>query len=387
MSDVVIAGIGQIPVGEHWEVSMRSMAVQAILAARKEVPDLEPESIFVGNSMGSVISHQANMGSLIADWANLVGVEGTTVEASGASGGAALRLGFNAVASGYVNVALVVGVEKVTDSVTSDLDPALTQTMEGDYEAIPGLTPSGQAGLIMQRYLHRYDIPAHGLAGFSINAHANAVKNPNAMYRKAITREAYDRAEMVSEPVNMLDVAPTVDGAAAVVLTRRDLLPANYPYPIIRIAGSSIVTDTLALHDRQDPDLFQAVALSAQRALVKSGRKLEEIDLFELDDAYSIYAAIALESVGFTEPGKSWQLARDGEIIPCGRIPICTLGGSKARGNPIGATGIYQVVEAVLQLRGTAGASQVKNATVAMTQSWGGPASTVVTHVLERVEN
>lgn len=386
MSDVVIAGIGQIPVGEHWELSLRSMAVKAILAARKEVPDLEPESIFIGNSMGSVISHQANLGSLIADWSNLVGVEGTTAEASGASGGAALRLGYMAIASGYVNVALVVGVDKVTDFVTSDLDPALTQTIEGDYEAIPGLTPSGQAGLIMQRYLHRFDIPVHGLAGFSINSHANAIKNPNAIYRKAITREQYDRAEIVSDPVNMLDVAPTVDGAAALVLTRRDLLPKKYPHPIIRIAGSSIVTDTLALHDRQDPDVFQSAALSAQRALVRSGRKMDEIDLFELDDAYSIYAAIALEAVGFAESGKGWELARDGEIIPCGRIPICTLGGSKARGNPIGATGVYQVVEAVQQLRGTAGASQVKNAKVAMTQCWGGPASTVVTHVLERLE-
>ncbi len=131
--------------------------------------------------------------------------------------------------------------------------------------------------------------------------------------------------------------------------------------------------------------LFQAVSLIRPAGVwSKLARKLEEIDLFELDDAYSIYAAIALEAVGFTEPGKGWELARDGEIIPCGRIPICTLGGSKARGNPIGATGVYQVVEAVQQLRGTAGASQVKNARIAITQCWGGPASTVVTHVLER---
>jgi len=382
MSDVVIAGIGQIPVGEHWDLSLRSMAVRAILAARKETPDLEPESIFIGNTMGSVISHQANLGSLIADWANLTGVEGTTAD----NGSLALRLGTLAIQSGYVNVALVVGVEKITDSVTSDLDPALTQTLEGDYEVIPGLTPSGQAGLIMRRYMHTYDVPARGLAGFPINAHANAVKNPNAMYRKQITREAYDQAEMVSDPVNMFDVAPNVDGAAAVLLTRRDLLPKNYSLPVIRIAGSSIVTDTLALHDRQDPDVFQSAALSVQRALVRAGKKLDDLDLFELDDAYSIYAAIALEAAGFADKGKGWELARDGEIIPRGRIPICTMGGSKARGNPIGATGVYQVVEAVQQLRGTAGASQVKNARVAMTQNWSGPASTVVTHVLERVE-
>jgi acetyl-CoA C-acetyltransferase len=384
MSDVVIAGIGQIPVGEHWEISLRSMAVRAILAARKEVPDLEPESVFIANSIGSVISHQANLGSLICDWANLLGAEGTTVEAGGASGGAALRLGMLAVESGYIKVALVVGVEKVTDSVTSDLDPALTETMEGDYEAMPGLTPTGQAGLIMRRYMHSYALQPGCLANFTINAHANAVHNPNAFYKKQISRETYDQAELVSDPVNMLDIAPNADGAAAVILTRPELLPRNYPFPLVRIAGSSIVTDSLALHDRPDPEVFKSAQLSTSRALHQAGIRPEDIDLFELDDAYSIYSAIALEAAGYAEPGEGWQLARDGEIILHGRIPINTMGGSKARGNPIAATGLYQIVEAVQQLRGTAGHNQIKDARRALAQCWGGPASTVVTHVVER---
>ncbi len=385
MSDVVIAGIGQVPVGEHWDITLRSLTARAILAARREIPDLEPESVFIANSMGSVISHQANLGSLVCDWANLLGAEGATVEASGASGGAALRLGYNAVASGYVNVAVVVGVEKVTDSVTSDLDPALTQTMEGDYEAMPGLTPTGQAGLIMRRYMHTHGMPVGGLAGFTINAHANGVNNPNAMYRKPIPREMYDSADMIGDPVNMLDVAPNADGAAALVITRPELLPKNYKLPVIRIAGCSIVTDSLALHDRSNPEVFKSAALSAARALRDAELQPEDMDLFELDDAYTIYSAIALEAAGFAEPGMGWQLARDGEIILRGRIPINTMGGSKARGNPIGATGVYQVVEAVQQLRGQAGRNQVKDARRAMTQCWGGPASTVATHVLERI--
>jgi acetyl-CoA C-acetyltransferase len=385
MSDVVIAGIGQVPVGEHWEISLRSLATRAILAARKEVPDLEPESIFVANSLGSVISHQANLGSLICDWANLLGAEGTTVEAGGASGGAALRLGALAVQSGYVNVALVVGVEKITDSVTSDLDPALTGTMEGDYEAMPGLTPTGQAGLIMRRYMHSYSLQPGCLANFTINAHANAVHNPNAFYRKPISRETYDQAEMISDPVNMLDIAPNADGAAAVILTRPELLPKNYPFPVVRIAGSNIVTDSLALHDRPNPEIFKSAELSVSRALHQAGMRAGEMNFFELDDAYSIYSTIALEVAGYAESGEGWQLARDGEIILHGRIPINTLGGSKARGNPIGATGLYQAVEAVQQLRGTAGPNQIKGARRGMIQCWGGPASTVVTHVLERV--
>ncbi len=168
---------------------------------------------------------------MICDWANLLGIEAPTVEASGASGGAALRLGYLAVASGMSNVALVVGVEKVTDAVSGELDPALTQMMDGDYEAMPGLTPTGQAALIMQRYMHTYHVPAGAFAGFSINAHANAVHNPNAMFRKAISRARYDEAEMISDPVNMMDVAPAADGAAAVILTRCDLLAEELSLP------------------------------------------------------------------------------------------------------------------------------------------------------------
>lgn len=382
--DVVIAGIGQIPVGEHWGTSLRSHAVQAILAARREAPDLEPESLIVGNMMASVISHQASLGSLIADWSNLPGVEAPTVEASGASGGAALRLGYLAVASGMANVVMVVGVEKVTDVVGGGLDPALTQMLDSDYEAMPGLTPTGQAALIMQRYMHTYHVPAGAFAGFSINAHANAVSNPNAMYRKAITRERYDEAEMISPPVNMMDAALAADGAAAVLLTRSDLLPKNYSFPVVRITGSSNVIDSLALHDRPAPMLFQAASLSAGRAFTQAGISPADVDLFELDDAYSVFAALALEGAGFAAPGKGWELAQDGSIIPRGRIPVCTMGGSKARGNPIGAVGIYQAVEAVLQLRGQAGGCQVPDAKIAMLQNWGGPASTVVTHILAR---
>jgi acetyl-CoA C-acetyltransferase len=382
--DVVIAGIGQIPVGEHWETSLRSHAVQAILAARREVPDLEPEALIVGNMMASVISHQANLGALIADWANLLGVEAPTVEASGASGGAALHLGYLAIASGMSNVALVVGVEKVTDAVSGELDPALTQMMDGDYEAMPGLTPTGQAALVMKRYMHEYDVPGGAFAGFSLNAHGNAVHNPKAMFRKAISRARYDDAEMISDPVNMMDVAPAADGAAAVLLTRSDLLPKNYPFPVVRIIGSNIVTDSLALHDRPDQMNFEAVNLSAARAYSQAGISPDDVDLFELDDAYSVFAALALEGAGFAKRGKGWELAQDGSIITRGRIPVCTMGGSKARGNPIGAVGVYQAVEAVMQLRGQAGGCQVPDAKIAMLQNWGGPASTVVTHILER---
>jgi len=206
------------------------------------------------------------------------------------------------------------------------------------------------------------------------------------MFQKAVKLETYQKAEMVSEPINMFDVAPNADGAAALVLTRRGLLPSGFSHPLVRIAGSASACDRLALHDRPDPLAFHAARITVEKALKQAGASLEQVSLFEYHDAYSIYAALSLEAVGFARRGQGWKLAQDGAIALTGRIPCATLGGLKARGNPGGATGVYQAVEAATQLRGQAGANQVGEARYAIVQSLGGPASTAVAHILERTE-
>jgi len=248
------------------------------------------------------------------------------------------------------------------------------------------MTPTSQAALLMRRYMHEYNVPSDGLAGFPITAHANGVGNQYAMFQKAIKPETYAKAGMISEPLNMFDMAPNADGAAALVLTRAELLPHDFHHPLVRIAGSALASDTLALHDRSDPLYFEAVHLSTGKALKQAGITLDQIDLFEYFDAFSIYAAIELESAGLAIRGQGWKLAAEGEIAMNGRLPCATLGGLKARGNPGGATGVYQAVEATLQLRGQAGANQIPDARYAMVQSLGGPASTAVTHILQRMD-
>jgi acetyl-CoA C-acetyltransferase len=248
-----------------------------------------------------------------------------------------------------------------------------------------GLTTTAQAALLMRRYMYEYKVPADGFAGFALTAHANGVNNPFAMFRKAIKAEAYNRAEMVSEPINMFDVAPNADGAAAVLLTRRDLLPAHFSHPLVRIAGAGNSSDTLALHDRQHLLDFQSVRIATERALKKANIQREQINFIEYHDAFSIYAALSLEAAGFAEPGAGWKLAADGSINHKGRLPCATMGGLKARGFTGGATGVYQAVEAVQQLRGSAGHNQVKDAQYGLIQSLGGPASTAVCHILERI--
>jgi acetyl-CoA C-acetyltransferase len=383
MTKIVIAGIGQTPVTEQWEVSLRELGLQAMEAAMQDAGGLRPTALYVGNMLAGTLSHQAHLGALLADFAGLTGIEAATIEAAGASAAMALRVGMLAVASGQVDAAMVLGVEKLSDQIPSQVESALAMGSDTDYEAEQGLTLTAQAAMLAQRYMHEFKVPEHGLAGFPLTAHANGAHNPNAMFRKAVKPETYAKAGMVSAPLNMFDVAPSADGAAALLLTRDDLLPPGFPHALVEIAGSSAVTDTLALHDRPDPLTFNAARLSVERACAQAGILSKDVDLFELFDAFSIYSALSMEAAGFSPNGEGWKWAQDGAISLTGEMPIATLGGLKARGFPGGATGAYQAVEAVMQLRGQAGGAQVKDARTALVQSLGGPAATAVTHVLK----
>ena len=386
MSDIVIAGIGETAVGEHWNVSLRELAFHAMNAAQQDAGGLIPQALFVGNMLAPMVSGQAHLGALLADFAGYRGIEAQSVESAGASGGAALRLGYLAVKSGMVDVAMVVGVEKITDRVGAEVDAAVASMMDSDYEAVHGLTLAAQAALLMRRYIFEFDVPREGFTNFPLVAHANGVGNACAMFRRAINPQVYARAGYVADPLNMFDAAPDADGAAAVIITRRELLPNKFPHPLVSIAGSSMVTDTLALHDRSDPLDFRAARLSVERVCARANISLEDVDFFEYYDLFSIYAALSLEAAGFADVGKGWLMAEKGNIALDGDLPVATMGGLKARGNPWGATGVYQAVEAVLQLRGSAGDNQVPDAKIGLIQCMGGAAASVVTHVLTLLE-
>jgi acetyl-CoA C-acetyltransferase len=384
MSDIVIAGIGQIPVGEHFTIGLREMGVRALVKALRDSGDLKPDALYIGNLLSSMISHQSNLGALFTDYANLEGIEAYTTEAAGASGAAALRQAVLAIRSGYAETVAVLGVEKWSDLVRAEAEAAIMQEMDYDYESIPGLTSTGQAGLIMQRYLYDYDLPPDALNGFAILAHTNGANNPFGMFRNQVTPESYARSGMLCDPLNMYDGATYADGAAALILTRRELLPKDFPHPVVRVSGSAASSDSLSWHDRHEPMAFNAAARAVSSAAEQAGILPGQVSLFELDDPFSIYAALTLEACGLADHGKAWQMAREGEFAINGRLPILTMGGCLARGNPIGAKGVYQVVEAVTQLRSAAGANQVPNARSALTLSLGGPASTAIAHVLVR---
>lgn len=381
-NSVAIVGVGRIPVGEHWDRSLRMLAAEAVEAALLDAGLKQVDALYVGNAYGATLSSQSHLGALIADYSGLTGVEAAVVEAGDASGGAALRAGVLAVASGWVGSALVLGVEKSTDTVASARITARSISLDADYEAAHGATLTALAALVMRRYMHEYGLTLDAFEGFSINAHANGARSDYAMFRNPIKAGRFAKAPAVADPVTLFDSAPDGDGAAALVLTSVDRAADLVPQPV-RITASAAATDSMALHDRTNLLFLQAVAASTQRALAQAGLNRDEIDLFELHDAYTILSTLALEAAGYAAPGEGWKLAQAGAIALTGSLPISTFGGLKARGNPVGATGVYQAVEACLQLRGAAGANQVVNARRAMLQNLGGLGTTAITHILE----
>jgi len=379
---VVIVGVGLTPVGEHWQTSLRSLGLQALEGARREAPGLQPGAIYIANMLAPALSGQAHLGALLADFAGLRGIEAVTVEAAGASGGLALRQAFLAVTAGAHDVALVVGLEKITDHIGSGLAAAMMASGDSDYEAAHGLTPPALAALRMRRYLHEGHAPQDALLGFSRAAHAHAVSNPYAMYRKAIRDEDYRRAPMVSEPVNLYDAAPLADGAAALLVARASVLTGAHPPPV-RIRGQGVATSPVALHEGRDPLDLPAARLSAERAYAEAAVGPADIHVFEPHDSFTIYAALAVEAAGFAARGEGWRLAAEDRIGPKGTLPMLTFGGSKARGDTGGATGVYQIAEVVLQLQGRADGTQVPGARLGMAQCLGGSGGTAVTTILE----
>jgi acetyl-CoA C-acetyltransferase len=296
MRDVAIIGIGQTPVGEHWEMGLRQLALDALRSALEDAGIDQIDALIVANALGGNLSAQNHVGTLVADYAGLEQFE-----------------------------------------------------------------------------------------GFSINAHANGATNPFAMYRNKLRPGAFAKAPVVADPVNLFDSAPEGDGAAAVILTTAERALDSVPHAV-RVRGSGAATDTLALHNRRDLLFLQAANLAAGRAYEQAGIGPEDIDLAELHDSYTVLTALQLEAAGFAPRGEGWKLAAEGALGRDGRLPISTFGGLKARGNPLGATGVYQAVEIVRQLRHDAGENQVPDARLALALNLGGLGGTAVAHVFERIE-
>lgn len=385
MRNVSIVGIGQSKVGELWDRSVRHIAYDAISAAMADAEIETADALFVGNMLSGSLLEQEHLATLIADFCGLRGIEAAKIEAACGSGAAALRVGTMAVASGMHDIVVVAGVEKMTDTVGKDTTAGLATASDAEYEALHGVSFVSLNALVMQRYMYEFDTPVDAFAGFSINAHRNGANNSNAMFQQAINADIYANAPLIASPITVMDSSPVCDGAAAVILMPSQMtqeFTTGHHRGAVQILGSASAIDTLAVHDRPDPLFLEASYISTQKAYLQSGVTPDDIDIFELHDAFSIMSALSLEATGFARRGEGWRMAQEEMIGIDGKLPISTMGGLKSRGHPVGATGVYQVVEVVQQLTGTAGENQVKNATVGMAQNIGGSGATVITHIL-----
>lgn len=373
MRDVFVVGSAQLPVKKRYERSLRQLGAAAVRAALDKARLERVDALYLSNMLSDELQSQKHLAALVADEAGLAGIEAIQVRAATASGAAALRVAFLAVASGVVETAVVVGVEKMSDQVPT---PALAKALDAERELPDGATLIGQNALAMRLYMERYGVPADVFANFAVNAHRNARHNPNAIFRdKEVSAETVLSSRLIVPPIRLYDCSPICDGAAAVVLASTE--EAARHKDSIRILASTGATDRFRLLDRPDPLQLRASQLSAAQAFRQAGITPPDVDFFELHDAFSIMSCLQLEAVGLAAPGEGWRLAAENEIALGGKIPIATMGGLKARGHPIGATAVYQTCEIMQQLNGRAGANQLAAPRIGMLQSIGGAGTTV----------
>ncbi|WP_099211714.1 thiolase domain-containing protein [Thermococcus henrietii] len=386
MRKAVIIGAGMTPVGEHWKLSLRDLAVEALLKAMDDAGVDKVDSLYVGNMVSGPFVEQENLGALIADWAGLGNIPAVKIEAACASGGAAVQEGVKAVLSGLEDVVAVVGVEKMTDAWPSDATRYLAYAADAEWELFHGASFVALNALIMRHYMKTYGYTEEDLALFAVNAHANGAKNPYAMFKRPIKVETVLKSPYIADPLKLFDASPVCDGAAAVIITTPEKAEElGVPKEKwVEVAGMARAIDTINLANREDLLTLKAAKIAAEKAYKMAGVEAKDIDFFEVHDAFTVMAALSLEALGVAKKGEGAKLAREGQIAIDADYPIQTMGGLKARGHPVGATGVYQTVEAVLQLRGEA-PNQVPDAEVGLTQNIGGTGSNITVSIFRRV--
>jgi acetyl-CoA C-acetyltransferase len=382
MREVAIVATGMTPFGELWRSSLRDLFVEAALEALRAARADTIDSIYVGNMSGGQFVGQEHLGPLMADHLGMRGVPATRVESACASGGAALRSAFFEVASGASDLVLAVGVEKMTDAV--DVTGVLASAADQETEAYHGVTFPGLYAMIARAHMAAHGTTLEDLAAVSVKNHAHGSMNPKAQFRGRVTLEQVMASAPVADPLRLLHCSPVSDGAAAVLVCPLSRAREFTDRPI-KIRASAMATSSMALADRHDPAVLDAVALAGARAYQMARLSPAEIDLAEVHDCFSIAEICAIEALCFVATGKGGPAARSGETALGGRLPVNTSGGLKSKGHPVGATGVAQAIEIVEQLRGEAGERQVPDARIGLTQNMGGSGASAVVHILERV--
>ena len=385
MRRVAVVGVGITKFGELWNKQLRELfvdaALQAVDDANVDLKDIE--AIYIGNMSAGAWIEQEHLGPLLADYLGLRGAPAIRVESACASSSIAFRLGYLDVANGLHDIVLVGGVEKMTDVKTEESTHHLASAADREFEAFLGVTFPSLFALIARRHMYQYGTTREQLAMVAVKNHKNGCLNPKAQFRREITVDQVLKSPLVADPLRLYDCSPISDGAAVVIICSEEIAKKLTDTPVF-VLGSGIASDTIALHDREDITTLTATVKAARMAYDMAKLGPNDIDVAEVHDCFTIAEILAYEDLGFCKKGEGGKLIQEGETEIGGRIPVNPSGGLKAKGHPVGATGVAQIVEIVLQLRGEAGKRQVTNAEIGLTHNIGGSGSSCTVHIFGR---
>ncbi len=393
MRPVVIAGAGMIRFERRDEDTLVDMLAMAGLRAMDDarLGNHPVDAVYVGNMASGLFNRQVSVASALVDKLSLYPTAAERIENGPASGGSAIKHGYQAIASGMADVVLVVGGEKMREVIGPRATDVVACMSQPESEYIYGVSLPAMAGMFARLYMKKYGVTAEDLARVAIKNHDHGLLNPYAHIQMRITLEGIlthpDSVvgnPIVADPLRLYDCCPVSDGAAAVLLTTPEIAKTLNDKPPIIIAGIGQATDTHALHEREDPTELKAVTISAEKAFSMAGCTPADVDVAELHDAFTILEIAESEHVGFFAKGEGAKALTAGQTRIGGKLPINPSGGLKARGHPVGATGVAQAVELVWQLRGEAGERQVKDAQTGFALNFGGFGNNVVALVLRR---
>jgi len=383
MREVAMIGIGMNKWGELWTKSLRDIFVEAALEAIDDAGVDKIDSMYIGCMSSGLFVGQEHLASLLSDYLGMGPIPAARVESACASGGLAVRMGFIEVASGLSDIVLVGGVEKMLDISGDGATYALATAADQEYEVYNGVTFPGLYAMMAVAHMQKYGTTRKQLAQVAVKNHYHGSMNPLAQYPHQITIDEVLNSVLVADPLRILDCSPITDGAAAAILCPLDLAKKICKNPIVKIIGSGHATDTIALHSRENLYELKSTERAAQQAYKMANKQPKDIDLAEVHDCFTIAEICVIEALGLVEKGKGGEATESGLTTLGGKIPINTSGGLKAKGHPVGATGVAQIVEITKQLRGEAGKRQVQNAKIGLTQNMGGSGGSCLVHILE----
>jgi acetyl-CoA C-acetyltransferase len=384
MREVAVIGVGMNSWGELWEKSHRAIWTEAALQAIEDAGVDHVDAMYVGCMSGGLFVGQEHLGAMLSDQLGMGPIPGTRVESACASGGLSFRHAYMAVASGMHDVVLATGVEKMTDVDGAAATYALSTAADQEYECYNGITFPGLYAMMANVHMNKYGTTREQLAAVAVKNHDNGSLNPLAQFRGKVTAEQVMNSVMVADPLRVLDCSPITDGAAAVVVAPLDMARSMARSPLVRVAASAHATDAIALHDREDLAVLSSTEKAAEGAYRQAGVGTSDLSFCEVHDCFTIAEIMVSEALGLFDRGSGGAAAASGATALDGKIPINPSGGLKSKGHPVGATGIAQIREAVLQLRGECGDRQVQNARYGLTQNMGGTGASSVIHIFER---